>query len=197
MVNTSRLRATVGWLGIFLPWIVVLLIQAFPPSISATWYTNACTVFMIVLGSASILLMCYKGYEKIDDIIFTLAGVFGIGICLFPCYTETAPAYVGTFLIPVKISNVLHNVSALGFFALLSVSSLFLFTKSDGHPTPKKKVRNVIYRVCGIGMLAAFLLFLLPYFYIKVWLIETIALFFFGVSWLTKANIYKFLFSGD
>jgi len=36
----------------------------------------------------------------------------------------------------------------------------------------------VIYRVCGIGMLASFLIMLLPEFGIKVWLLETIALFF-------------------
>ena len=58
-----------GALGILLPWMVVALIGYFPDSISATWYTNACTVFMIILGSASILLISYKGYEKKDDII--------------------------------------------------------------------------------------------------------------------------------
>jgi len=53
-----------------------------------------------------------------------------------------------------------------------------LFTKGSGEPTKKKKIRTVIYRVCGIGMLASFLIMLLPEFGIKVWLLETIALFF-------------------
>lgn len=197
MVNTSRLRAMIGWLGILLPWIVVLLIWKFPTSISATWYTNACTVFMIVLGSASILLMCYKGYDKIDDFIFTFAGIFGLGICLFPCWIPNGPEYTGTFLVPIDVSNIAHNMSAMCFFLLLSVSSLFLFTKSCGQMSKKKKARNVIYRICGICMLLAFAILLLPNFYIKVWLTEAIALFFFGISWLTKANIYKFLFAGD
>ena len=87
-INTIRLRAMIGWLGMILPWIVVILIWKFPPSISATWYTNACTPFMIILGSASILLMCYQGYEKIDDVINTLTGVAGLGICLFPCSVD-------------------------------------------------------------------------------------------------------------
>lgn len=192
-VNTARLRATLGWLGMLLPWIVVLLTKGFPSSISATYYTNASTVFMIILGSAGILLMCYKGYCRLDDIIFTAAGIFGLCICLFPCWTSTADR-VGTFMLDVDVSSILHNISAMLFFSLLSVSSLFLFTKSNGYPTDNKKKRNIIYRVCGIGMLGSFLLFLLPDFYIKTWLIETLALFFFGVSWLTKANIYKFLF---
>lgn len=35
-INTIRLRAMIGWLGMLLPWIVVLLIGYFPHSISAT-----------------------------------------------------------------------------------------------------------------------------------------------------------------
>lgn len=193
-INTVRLRAMIGWLGMLLPWAVVLLVGDFPNSISNTWYTNACTVFMIVLGSASILLMCYQGYEKVDDITLTLAGVAGLGVCLFPCSIKDSADRVGTFLIDKDISNVIHSVSAIIFFALLAYNSIFLFTKGDGSPTKKKKVRNVIYIVSGVGMIASFLLLLLPYFPVKIWLVETIALFFFGISFLTKADIYPWLF---
>ena len=193
-INTIRLRAMIGWLGMLLPGLVVLLVGSFPQSISATWYTNACTVFMIVLGSASILLMCYKGYEIIDDITLTIAGIAGLGICLFPCKIADSADRVGTFLIDKNVSNIIHCVSAVIFFGLLAYNSIFLFTKGDGSPTKKKKIRNVIYIVSGIGMVASFLLLLLPHFHIQVWLVETIALFFFGISFLTKADIYPWLF---
>ena len=193
-INTLRLRVMIGWLGMLLPWIVVLLIGYFPKSISATWYTNACTPFMIILGSASVLLISYKGYERIDDIILTCSGIAGLGICLFPCAASFSPERVGTFLIDKNISDIVHIVCAVVFFGLLAYNSIFLFTKSDGEMTKKKKARNIIYRVCGIGMIASFLILLLPYFYIQVWLLETVALFFFGVSFLTKADIYPFLF---
>lgn len=195
-INTVRLRAMIGWLGLILPWIVVILIWKFPPSISATWYTNACTPFMIILGSASILLMCYQGYEKIDDVINTLTGVAGLGICLFPCSVDEleSATKVGTFMIPMNISNIIHSVCAITFFVLLAYNSIFLFTKSKGEMTKNKKIRNIIYRVCGIGMVASFLILLLPNFYIKVWLMEAIALFFFALSFLTKADIYPWLF---
>lgn len=193
-INTIRLRAMIGWLGILLPWIVVLLVGYFPQSISATWYTNACTVFMIVLGSASILLMCYRGYERIDDITLTLAGVAGLGVCLFPTWTSQDVQYVGTFLIDKGVSSTIHNICAIVFFALLAYNSIFLFTKGDANPTKNKKIRNVIYIVSGIGMLSSFLLLLLPHFHIQVWLVETIALFFFGIGFLTKADIYPWLF---
>ena len=193
-INTLRLRAMLGWLGMLLSWIVVLLIGYIPDSISATWYTNACTVFMIILGSASILLISYKGYERIDDITLTLSGIFGLGICLFPCSVSSSPGKVGTFLIDSSISNTIHFICAIAFFGLLAYNSFFLFTKSSGEMSKKKKIRNIIYRVCGVGMLASFTILLLPYFQIQVWLTETVALFFFGISFLTKADIYPWLF---
>lgn len=193
-VNTLRLRAMIGWLGMLLPWIVVLLVGGFPSSISATWYTNACTVFMIILGAASFLLISYKGYQKIDDIILTCSGIAGLMVCLFPCQTSGAEAYVGTFMVKANVSGIIHNISAIIFFLLLAYNSFFLFTKTSGEITKKKKIRNIIYRICGAGMIGSFAILLFPYFYIKTWLVEAIALFFFGVSFLTKADIYPWLF---
>lgn len=192
-INTLRLRAIIGWLGMLLPWIVVALTGYIPQSISATWYTNACTPFMIILGSAAVLLISYKGYELLDDIILTCSGIAGLGICLFPCAITNSAENVGTFMIDKNVSDIIHMICAVVFFALLSYNSIFLFTKSSGEMTKRKKIRNIIYIVCGIGMIASFLILLLPYFRIKIWLTETIALFFFGISFLTKADIYPWL----
>lgn len=192
-INTIRLRATIGWLGMLLPWIVAFLVGYIPRSISATWYTNACTVFMIILGSASFLLISYKGYELLDDILLTCSGIAGLGICLFPCSISSEHENVGTFLIDNQVSNVLHCVFAVAFFGLLAFNSLFLFTKGTGDFTSNKKIRNIIFRICGIGMVASFLILLIP-ISCKVWIMETVALFFFGISFLTKANIYPWLF---
>lgn len=191
--NTIRQRKLIGWLGMLLPWIVVVLIGYFPPSISATWYTNACTVFMIILGWASGLLICYKGYELIDDILLTCTGIAGFGICLFPCRVTYEHEKVGTFLVDNYASDIIHCVFAVVFFCLLAYNSIFLFTKGNGEVTKEKKARNIIFRVCGIGMLASFLILLIP-IPCRVWVLETIALFFFGISFLTKANVYPWLF---
>ena len=93
MINTTRLRCTIGWLGMLLPWIVLILASingyGWPDSISATYYFAPCiTPFMIILGSAGLLLFSYRGYDKLDDIICSLAGFFGLGICLLPCGIE-------------------------------------------------------------------------------------------------------------
>jgi hypothetical protein len=193
MINVKRLRCFIGWLAILLPWIVALLLWQFPPSISSTYYTfQSGPVFMIILGSASILLMYYDGYDKTDDILNTITGILGLCICLFSCGTS-AYEKVGTFQIPVAVSAWIHNISAVLFFALLSYISFFQFTKSSGEMTKRKKIRNIIFRVCGVGMLASFLILILPSFYIQVWLTEAIALLFFGISWLTKSQAYRWL----
>lgn len=194
-VNTIRLRVVLGVLAILLPWIVALLAGEIPVSISATYYIPQCiTPFMGILVAASILLMCYKGYTWVDDLILTLAGISGLGICLFPTAISGGATHVGTFQIEKSLSSRIHLICAIIFFILLSYNSLFLFTKGDKNPTKKKKIRNVIYIVCGIGMIASFGILLLPPFRIRIWLVETIALFFFGLSFLTKADVFPFLF---
>ena len=144
-INTLRLRAMVGWLGMLLPLIVLTLSLIFvfglPDSISATYYLDpTITPFMIILGSAGLLLISYKGYDKHDDIICTLAGISALCICLFPCNTlgltlhfpqYSFPTQVGTFQIGAEISGWIHNITAVLFFGLLSYNSLFLFTKSS------------------------------------------------------------------
>lgn len=200
-INTLRLRTLLGWLGMLLPWIVLTLClvfgYGFPDSISSTYYlAPTITPFMIILGAAGILLISYMGYDKQDDIICTIAGIFGLFICFFPCNTRLYQN-VGTFQLPQNISSIIHNVSAIVFFGLLAYNSFFLFTKSSGEMTEKKKKRNIIYRVCGIGMIASFILIIpVSIFNIwgGIWVIEAIALTFFGISWLTKSDIYPWLF---
>ncbi len=205
MINTVRLRSMLGWLGMLLPWLVLILSVAygypFPDSISATYFVDTCiTPFMIILGAAGLLLISYRGYDKQDDIICTLAGVFGLLICIFPCDKGGAfsAELVGTFALPAGISGWIHNISAVVFFGLLAYNSLFLFTKSSGNMTDKKKKRNVIFKACGIGMVISLVLIVpCSIFHIPhgTWWVEMFALAFFGVSWLTKSNIYPFLFA--
>jgi hypothetical protein len=119
-IDTIRLRKTIGWLGMLLPIIVLVLClifqcvpgHMFPDSISQTYYfAPTITPFMGILIAASILLMCYRGYEKTDDIINTLTGIAGLCICLFPCSSPEmhamglVPDYVGTFQLPIDISG--------------------------------------------------------------------------------------------
>lgn len=211
-IDTIRLRKTVGWLGMLLPIIVLVLClvfqcvpgHIFPDSISATYYfAPTITPFMGILIAASILLMCYRGYEKTDDVVNTLTGIAGLCICLFPCSSPEMyemgliPDYVGTFQLPVGISGWIHNIAAVVFFGLLAYNVLFLFTKSSGIMTDNKKKRNLIYKICGIGMVVALLAIVVVTIfniYAGTWAVEAVALFFFGIAFLTKADVYPWLF---
>lgn len=203
MIDTKSYRCTIGWLGMALPWIVLFqsLIYGYdwPESISATYFIPTCIVpFMIILGMSAILLFFYKGYDRVDNILNTCAAAFGLGICLFPCDAlDGTIVYIGTWQLPCTISDILHLLCAIGFFVILAYNSYFQFTKGSSNPTPNKLKRNIIFRVCGIGMVASFSLLTLKLIDFKqtVWLVEAIALSFFGVSWLTKANKYSWLFA--
>lgn len=203
MINTKQLRCLIGGLGMALPIIVVALSliygYGFPDSISETYFIPTCIApFMIILGSAGMLLVCYRGYNFMDNILNTAAGVFAWGVCLFPCAAQSGR--IGTFQLDAGTSDIIHMVSALLFFGILAYNSLFQFTRGMPVPTPNKKKRNIIFRICGIGMIASFILLPITYLDIiniphAIWVIEFIALQFFGISWITKANCIPFLFA--
>ncbi len=200
----KRIRNYAGFLGMILPWLSLigaLLVNHFTYlgygfwsdlSISATYYVTP--VLVGVLTAASIVLMCYDGYDLQDNIVTTVSGVFGLMIVLFPCDCSLTPAHTGVFQLPSAISSKIHCFSAVVFFCLLAYNSLFLFTKNNGNMTKKKRIRNIFYRICGIGMLFAMVLMPLPIkFPAKTWWVEMFALTFFGLSWLIKGNAVRFL----
>lgn len=204
----KRIRNIIGFLGMILPWVALLgtflvskTVDLQPCfwdnlSISATYYlTPALTG---ILTTAAVVLMCYDSYEPLDDIVTTLSGMCGLLIVLFPCNCCISSEKVGLFQLPANVSHIIHSVSAVCFFLLLAYNSLFLFTKTkkgkENEQTGQKKIRNIIYRVCGIGMLAALILMPLPIkFYAKTFIVETIALTFFGISWLVKGQVFGLL----
>lgn len=199
-----RIRNLAGFLGMILPWISLIgaiivskttgVPAEFWPtlSISATYYI--CPALTGILTAASVVLMCYDGYSLRDNIVTTISGVFGIMIVLFPCACTVSGEMVGFFQLPVAISNTIHCASACAFFILLSINSLFLFTLGEKEPTKQKKIRNIIYRVCGIGMICALILMVLPVsFFAKTFVVEAIALTFFGISWLVKGQVFGIL----
>ena len=199
-----RIRNYAGLLGMILPWLSLfgaLLVNHFTPlgesfwsdlSISATYYVTPALVG--ILTAASIVLMCYDGYDLQDNLVTTLSGVFGICIVLFPCKCSLTPSHTGFFQLPASISSNIHCASAVIFFCLLAYNSIFLFTKTTTQKTLKKEARNIIYRICGVGMLCAMVLMPLPIkFPAKTWWVEMIALTFFGISWLVKGGAVRCL----
>jgi len=197
-----RIRNLCGLLGVILPWIALFSagIANHPSSewwwsISATYYQSPALVGILV--PASIVLMSYIGYDRIDNIVTSISGIFGLGIVLFPCYVSwiAEGTKVGFFQIPIETSNVIHSLCAGIFFLLIACNSLFLFTRSKGEMTSRKKARNLIYRICGYGMLALEVVFVLirllgaPGY--TVMIVEILLLLLFGFSWLVKGEAFK------
>ena len=199
----KRIRNLAGLMGMILPWvsllgaILVARTEGFPEgfwdllSISETYYVTPPLVG--ILTTAAVVLMCYKGYSTKDHVISALAGLFGLMIVLFPCNCPAASEIVGFFQLPVKISNIIHCASAIAFFLLLSYMSLCQFTQGKDD-TRNKHIKNIIFKICDIGMLASLALMVIPVeFFAKTFIVEAIALTFFGVSWLVKGEFLGLL----
>jgi hypothetical protein len=180
----------VGVLGVTLPIVLALwgflLCHCFrlQPSISDYYGLRTRDAFVGILFTIGWFLFTYKGYERKDDIAGNLACVFAICVALFP-NSGTPP------------ERVVHFGSSLGFFLVLSYFSLFLFTKSQPVPTPQKRVRNSIYRVCGVTILLC--LALIGWYHVvlggptasalpPVFVLESAALWAFGISWFIKGD---------
>ena len=198
-----RIRNICGLLGMLLPWLSLLgaaLVDVKPGSswwhsISATYYQTP--ALAAVLTAASIVLMTYDGYSKLDNVITTLSGVFGLLIVLFPCSVGWLAKSdgVGFFQVPMRVSSVIHNASAAAFFILLAFNCVFLFTKYDAAAgmTKEKETRNLIYRVCGWGMVAAMVLLVILQQFLRGWIVmiaEIVLLQLFGFSWLVKGGVF-------
>lgn len=199
-----RIRNLCGLLGMILPWLALFSagIADHPNdqwwwSISATYYLSPALVGVLV--PSSIVLISYIGYDDYDAWITSLSGIFGLCIVLFPCKVSWIPegTPVGFFQIPIQISHIIHTCSAALFFLLISINSLLLFTKHGAVQTPQKKIRNIIYKVCGWGMIGLLIVFLslhligVPKFFVMI--IEILLLSLFGLSWLVKGGAFPFL----
>ncbi len=192
IVSYRTLRRVVGLLGVALP--VVLALWGFAlcrclqlqPSISDYYGLRTRDVLVGTLFTIAWFLFTYRGYDRKDDIAGNLACVFALCVALFPSS--------GT-----SWERAVHFGAALAFFLVLSYFSLFLFTKSQGVRTPQKRIRDGIYRTCGVAILVC--LVLIGFYYlgaqhpppaVSVWQpvfwLESVALWAFGISWFIKGD---------
>ncbi len=193
LVSYLTLRRAVGAMGVLLPPVLALgcilmgWCRGLEPSISAYYGTGMRDVMVGTLFAIGWFLFAYRGYDRRDDLAGNLACGFAIAVALFPTTSDTSAI------------RTVHWLAATGLFLVLAYFSLVLFTKTDPAqpPTPRKRLRNRIYKACGVIMLACIALIALyallpgaaglaslqPVF----WL-ESAALWAFGVSWFVKGE---------
>lgn len=188
------LRRAVGYIGIGLPFVLLAggLLRGgpLPGSISAYYYTGLRDVLVGALFAVATFLISYR-YGSPDTGASTLAGVTAIGAALFP----TVPAAP---TVQERIVGAMHLTFAGVFFLTLAYFCLFLFTRTDQpEPTRRKAQRNVVYRTCGVLIVACIVLAvladtLLPRPLVDathpVFWLESVAIIAFGLSWLVKGE---------
>jgi hypothetical protein len=205
VISYLSLRKCVGILGIALPVVLVIGMSfvkschTIQPSISDYYYTPMGNFLVGSLCAVGLFLFSYKGYERKDLVAGKLASVFAVCVAFFPTGGPDANSACN-FLHRNSDSwmSTVHDISAASFFLTLAYFSLFLFTIKSPNPTPRKLMRNKIYKLCGYTILLCILLLFL-YFkvdsvkdalkdYQPVFVLETVALWAFGFSWLTKGE---------
>lgn len=198
VISYLSLRKVLGALGILFPFMLWLggywvFDSDLQPSLSAYYHSGMRDVFVGVLFAIGFFLYSYKGYDRFDNVVGNLASIFVFGLALFPTASGDVPLE-GRIL----IVHHLHSVFATLFFSCLAIFCLVLFTKSSSAVlTPKKRKRNMIYRICGYTMMVCMLLMLAVMIllddeayvsYKPVFWLEAIALIAFGISWSVKGE---------
>jgi len=187
------LRKAVGWIAILLPFVMMLGVWLIFGgrftlyTISMYYYSGMRDVFVGALCAIGLFLFFYHGYDRWDDWLGNIAGFCVICIAWFPT----------SKMEPLDWKGTIHFIAAIVFFITLACFSLFLFTRKDKVPTPRKLQRNRIHITCGVLMavcLASIMIYFqffqenYPHTSFVFWA-ETVALEAFGVSWLTKGGV--------
>ncbi len=222
----NALRTSIGLLGLLLP-LLLALGTWFKPmtSVSDYYYTNMRDLLVGVLFFLTLFLAFYRPYNKpeknegvVDTVISLVSAVAAGLLALFPTYNATlhhtsdelVPAGIVLNFVSSQLSGVLHNLGSGVLFTAFALMSIFVFTQTglgaDGKrhkPTGMKVVRNVLYVIFGLGILAC-----IGYIGLRVILAhgdqheidtmvifvpEATALVLFGLSWLVKGNAVPFL----
>lgn len=208
VISYMTLRKAVGILGILFPVVLVIgsivvsSCDEIQGSISNYYHTGMRNIFVGLLCSIALFLFSYKGYKPVDNLAGNLAGLFALGVAFFPTPLESPLPRCNVLGVESNpLAGSFHFLSAACLFGVLSFFSFYLFTRSSEHPIKNRQKlrRNRVYRICGLAMIfcilliAAYKIFLearYPFLvnYYPVFWLETIALWAFGISWLTKGE---------
>ena len=189
VISYRALRRLIGLLGMALPIVVMLWgwticgCTKVLPSISDYYALRTRDAFVGILSAIACFLFTYRGFDD-DDRYASFAALCAVAVAFFP--------NSGT-----PLERQVHFTAAIGLLLTLAYFSLKIFTKSGGHPTAQKLVRNRVYTACGgliLGcvVLIGFYKSVLADSHLAVWhpvfWLETLALWAFGFSWLVKGE---------
>ncbi len=183
------------------------------PSISDYYYTSNGDVLVVMLCVLSVFLLTYNGYNWKEKALSVLAAICGIGVAFSPTVAKFAEAPYCTHVLQHEVPKIFgferHLIFAVTFFVSLSIISLRFFPKTKGKTDARKHrdsngkltrkgYRNIVYVICGYAMLTCVAILTVYFLYIPfkkavgdfpiIFTLETVALEFFALSWLTKGE---------
>ena len=205
-----RIRKLIGVLGLALPFLLPISEGEFLSSISHYYYLSFSSIlFIIILSCFGLFLISYRGYkldgtEKIsDDMLTNIGGLAALVVVFFPTYCTGSESEIIDLLCisedyPLlghnnELTNTIHLASAGVFIFTMGWMSKYKFTRG------RDETNNRIYRICGNivwGAIALLVLLVIADF-IKdgfkitkydVYILETIAVIPFAISWLIKGK---------
>jgi hypothetical protein len=216
VISYYTMRRAIGILGITLPFILVAGSSLFGEckevqySISTYYHTNMRNIFVGYNCAVALFLFAYRGHDWRDNLTGYLGCLFVLGVAFLPCNISTSvqPCII-TPSGQNQLVGKLHNLSALLYFVVLIIYSLFLFPKTHMDMITgekmfmgrQKRKRNVVFYICG-GLMSSALLMILVYIWIlekhypdlnrldPVFWLEVVVLISFGISWLTKGQLF-------
>lgn len=215
VLSFLTLRNLIGISGMLLPVVLTIFTpkgeedKVIEHSISEYYYTKNGDLLVVLLSVIGVFLLTYKGYNRFWERTLTfVAAVSGIGVAFFPTATKIGNSLTIHIIneeVPMFFGVIQwHFIFAGLFFISLALISLFYFSRTNkedtGHKDERKREqkakRNVIYKICGWTMLICVVLMIL---YIKIdppslenvpviFVLETVAVEAFGISWITKGQ---------
>jgi len=204
IVSYLTIRKAVGYLGIAFPIVLAIGIKVighctcFKDSLSSYYYTVMSSYFSGTLCAIGLFLFTYRGYDRTDQWVSNIGAVFALSVVFFPTDIGGSCLSCNVFTRAAdSVADTIHFTTAGLFFVTMAGMSFFLFTKSDGQPTPQKLKRNKVYKTCAYVMVVS--MALIPALKIpgipdwffswkpQFWF-EAFVLWAFGVSWLVKGE---------
>lgn len=183
----NRLRLLIGCSFIISPFILYLLSKNRLMSISGSYYHNTRYLFVTLVVSLGVILLIQNWRTIKDKIIYYTIGISAIGLGIFPTKYYAHIKTIGMLKLPVNISYIIHLIFSILFFSLLIIDCFLFVNFKDMNKN--KLIKNIIYCICLIGIVASFITMLCSE---ECFITETITLVLIGVCWILKSNVVVF-----
>ena len=198
VVSYLGVRRAIGAVGLMLPimlgpvgWLVFDI--PFQANMSSYYHTGLRDVFVGSLCAIGIFLLCYRGYDWVENWTANLGCLSAIGLALCPLDPQSDPIHQRSVL------GYMHSFSGGVFFLTLAFYSLYHFPNSR-EEARHEPYRHLVYRTSGGVILLSMLamgayLFLIPAdlrrrcdaYHFLFWG-EWVAVWAFAAAWLTKGR---------